>query len=233
MLEAGLWSAAAAASLVLGAAIALTARPARSRVGQAMAFGAGALLAALAYELLPGSSADELWIWIWFGAGALVFYAGDLALERRTGTGAGEAMAGQTIALGALLDGVPESIVLGMSLAVGGEVSVGFLVAVFVSNLPESLAATAELRAGRSTRSIYGLWTSIAVVSGVAGALGYLLADTVGSIDGRYVQAFAGGAVLTMLADSMVPEAYAYGRKPVALLTALGFAIAAVLSTLD
>ena len=229
MLAAGLWALFAASSLVVGAFVAQHFALPKQVVGQTMGFGAGALIAALAYELIPNDNVSDIQVWLSFGAGALVFYAADSWLDRRTSGGA----PGQTIALGALLDGVPESIVLGMSLAVGGSVSVGFLVAVLVSNIPESLSSTADMLATRSAAAIYRLWISIAIVSGVAGALGYVIAEAVSASDGRYVQAFAAGAVLTMLADSMMPEAFAEGGKRVALLTALGFAVAAVLTTLD
>jgi ZIP family zinc transporter len=230
MVEAGLWALVAASSLVVGAFIAQSFNVPKPIVGSAMGFGAGALIGALAYELIPTENVSDGWVWTCFGVGALVFYAADAQLERRSNGGAS---AGLSIALGALLDGVPESMVLGMSVALGGSVSAGFLVAVFVSNVPESLSATAEMRDSHQRAWIYRLWIGIAVVSGFAGAFGWLLADVLPGADGRYVQAFAAGAVLTMLADSMMPEAFEEGGRPVALLTALGFAVAAVLTLLD
>jgi ZIP family zinc transporter len=230
MLEAGLWAAFAATSLLIGAYVAERFSVSPRLVGQTMGFGAGALIAALAYELIPNSHLSDWQIWLSFGVGAVLFYVVDSVLERRAGTAGG---AGVGIALGALLDGVPESIVLGVGLAVGGSVSIGFLAAVFVSNIPESLSSTAQLAATRSPVRIYRLWASLAVVSGIAGALGYAVATNLSTLDGRYVQAFAAGAVLTMLSDSMMPEAFKEGGRPIALLTALGFAVAALLTTLD
>jgi ZIP family zinc transporter len=215
---------------VVGALLAQTFNFSRRIVGESMGFGAGALISALAYELIPSSSVSDLQIWVSFGVGALVFYILDGILEHRSAGGAGT---GPAIALGALLDGIPESIVLGISLAVGGSVSVGFLVAVFVSNVPEALSSTSDLRTRMSSGAIYRLWTSIAVLSGIMGAIGYGVANALPSADGRVVQAFAAGAVLTMLADSMMPEAFSEGGRRVALFTTLGFAIAAVLTTLD
>jgi ZIP family zinc transporter len=223
MVEAGLWALLAASSLIVGAFVAETFTVPNRIVGEAMGFGAGALVGALAYELIPNTKVSDIQIWLSFGVGALVFYGADGLLERRS--------AGR--ATGALLDGVPESIVLGMSLAVGGSVSVGFLVAVFVSNVPEGLSSTGEMRADRTSSQVYRLWITIVAVSTLAGALGYLLAEGLPGRDGSYVQAFAGGAVLTMLASSMMPQAFEDGGRRVALLTALGFAIAAVLTTLD
>jgi ZIP family zinc transporter len=230
MLQAGWWALFAASSLVVGAVLALLFDVPRRVVGATMAFGAGALIGALAYELIPAPNVSDVKVWIGFGLGALVFYGADWLLERR---GSGVTGEGESIALGALLDGVPESIVLGMSVVIHAGVSVGFLVAVFVSNIPESLSATAEMRAAWSTRRIVVMWLAVAIIAGIAGALGYLVADQLPAVDGSYVQAFAGGAVLTMLVDSMMPEAVAEGGKIVALLTALGFAVAAILTTFE
>lgn len=225
--RAGLWATIAAASLLLGAVAAIRFRIAPARVGLAMGFGAGALISALAYELIPDSRVADAGVWLAFGTGALLYYGLDSLVER------GGPAAGLPIVLGALLDGVPESLVLGLGVAVGGSVNAGFLVAVFVSNVPESLSATADLRRTRTAGWIYRLWLAIALVSGMAGALGVLVAARLPTVDGRYAQGFAAGAVLTMVADSMMPEAFARAGRPTALVTALGFAIAAVLTLLD
>jgi ZIP family zinc transporter len=230
MLQAGLWALLAASSLVLGAFLAERFAVSRRVVGNSMGFGAGALVAALSYDLIPDTRLADWQIWASFGVGAVLFYVLDSILERRAGDTSG---AGVAIALGALLDGVPESIVLGIGIAVGGSVSIGFLAAVFVSNIPESLSSTAQLRQGRTVGWIYRLWTTIVLVSAVAAGVGYLIAAHVSAVDGRYVQALAAGAVLTMLSDSMMPEAFKEGGRPIALLTALGFAVAAFLTTFD
>jgi ZIP family zinc transporter len=234
VLAAGLWSLLAASSLLLGAAIALRVSVPRRIIGEAMGFGAGALVGSLAYELIPAERVDEWGVWLWFGAGAITFYVADgLILRRTRGAVRSGGDSGVTLALGALLDGVPESLVLGMGLAVGGEISIGFLVAVFVSNVPEALSASRELRQTRSSTSVLRLWAGIAAASAVAGALGFALADALPSVDGSYVQAFAGGAVLTMLVDSMIPEASERGGRTVGLVTALGFAVAALLTLFE
>src|SRR5262245_14671694 len=134
MLEAAAWAGLGASSLLVGAYLALHYKISPVRVGEAMGFGAGALIAALAYELIPNEHVSDIWVWLSFGTGAIVFYVSDSLLELRGAASGGAGQGGETIALGALLDGVPESMVLGMSLGVGGSVSLGFLVAVFVSN---------------------------------------------------------------------------------------------------
>jgi ZIP family zinc transporter len=230
MIEAALWAVVAAASLVLGAWIAERFSVPRRVVGAAMGFGSGALIAAMAYELVPDVNVTDRGVWLCFGAGAVVFYALDGLIERRA---TGLAGPGVAIALGALLDGIPESTVLGIGIGVGGAVSIGFLIAVLVSNIPEGLSSTTALRTSLPPARVYALWAAIVVASGLAAALGYGIAVRVSAVDGRFVQAFAAGAVLTMLADSMMPEAFEEGGRPIALLTALGFAVAAVLSTYD
>jgi ZIP family zinc transporter len=184
MLQAVGWALLAASSLVIGALVGQRAKVSQRVVGEAMGFGAGALVSAVAYELIPRASVSDIDIWLSFGVGSLVFFGTDGVLERRN---AGDANPGQAIALGALLDGIPESMVIGISLAVGGSVSIGFLAAVFVSNVPEALSATNELRTNMSSRGIYLVWITIAVVSGVAAAFGYAVASALPSLDGHRV----------------------------------------------
>jgi ZIP family zinc transporter len=234
-LTAAAWGGLAAISLVIGAWLALRFRPDRRAVGLILGFGAGALLGAVAYELVPRDVAHARWGFVWLGLGAITFYLADRLFTNRhrtsAPTGAGASM---SIVIGALLDGVPESVVLGMGLAAGGQISVAFLVAVFVSNLPESLGATPGMLASGLTRArVYQVWWAIVVLSALCAALGYAVITWVPGTDGSYVQAFAAGAVLTMLADSMIPEAYEEGGKAVGLITVLGFVIAGALSLIE
>ncbi|MEV4411065.1 hypothetical protein [Catellatospora sp. NPDC049609] len=232
-LQAAMWGGIAAFSLVVGAWLAFRRSPVPAeRVGMVMGFGAGALLAAIAYELVPTGFNQDLLLFTSFGLGAFVFFWVDhLATGRRS---MGAASADRSIVVGSLLDGIPESIVLGAGVAAGGEVAVAFLVAVFVSNLPEALGATSFMRqAGHTRAQAYRVWWIIVAVSALSAALGYLAYDMVPGSDGGYVEAFAAGAVLTMLADSMIPEAYQLGGKATGLLAVLGFAVAGALSGLE
>ena len=136
------------------------------------------------------------------------------------------------ILIGTLLDGIPESFILGASLVTGGGVSVAFLSAVFISNLPEAMGATTGMiAAGWPQRRIIGIWLAVAGVSAVAATIGYALTAAM-SLDGVVAQAFAAGASMAMLTDSMVPEAFEYGGKAAGLLTVLGFTVAFALSQL-
>jgi ZIP family zinc transporter len=242
-LGAVVWGAIAASSLLVGALLALRARPSDRIVGLVLAFGAGTLISAVAYELVPEEAIDAIGVGAALAIGAVVYYLGDAYVsgmggEKRKDLDADEASpsssgSGGAIVLGTILDGIPESLVLGIGLAVGGAISVAFLAAVFISNLPEAIAATVSLKAaGTAQGAIYRMWIGIAAISALAAGVGYLIASALGS-NGQLVQAFAAGALLTMIIDTMAPEAVEQGGKAAGLATILGFAVAAVISGLE
>jgi len=235
--EAALWGALAASSLLLGALIAFRVRMRHRTLALVMGFGSGVLISAVAYELVEEAvavSANGLVVGAGFAAGAIVFFVGDEAIERHAGSGSGGG--GLAIVLGAVLDGIPESAVIGISLIGGGSVSVAVLVAVFLSNVPEAISATSQLvEGGWSKAKVTAMWSVVVLASALASLLGFaLLQDAPGEWIAA-IQAFAAGSILTMLADEMIPEAYREARssahrKAVGLATALGFAVAAALS---
>jgi zinc transporter, ZIP family len=242
VLEAGAWGLVAASSLLVGAAIGLRGPIPSRAIGLVLGFGAGTLISALAFELTEEAfeigGADSVAIGL--SLGALAYFTGDLLVERR---GGGKRMSstarptdggGSALQLGAILDGIPESMVLGIGLIGGGSVSVAFLLAVFISNLPEGLSSASGMRdAGVPTRKVLRGWLLVVIASAVAAMIGYgALSDASGNAVGL-VQAFAGGAVLTMLVDTMIPEAFDKGGRAVGLVTVLGFALAYLLSTLE
>jgi ZIP family zinc transporter len=241
MLEAGLWGFGAALALVAGALIGLTGLVPRRYVALVMAFGAGALISALAYDLTEDAFAHggTLPVAAGLAAGALVYFAGDQLLHQEGAARLGARVQqvgtnGPAIVLGALLDGIPESVVLGTTLLAGAGISLPFLAAVFVSNVPEGLSAADDLlKEGRRPAGIIGLWVAVAAVSGLAAALGYELLGKMGSGGVPLIQAFAAGAILTMLTDTMIPEAFADGGDWAGLATVLGFATAFLLSTVS
>jgi ZIP family zinc transporter len=241
---AGFWGALAASSLVIGAVLALRARLSNPVVGSVMGFGAGALISSIAYELVPESLISDTpsGILIAFGAGALIFFALDWLIDNRggrhrkeiAGTPPAAEGSGMAIFLGTLLDGIPESLTMGLSMALGGSISIAFLAAVFVSSIPEGFAGTNNMLAGGdSKRKVLGLWIGLVIVSAAAAAFGYAAVQMMPGASGRLVQGLAAGAMLTMLADAMMPEAFEHGGKLVGLLTTLGFLAAAVLSALE
>ncbi len=243
MVEAGLWGLFAASSLLLGAAAGYFLRIPPHLIALIMAFGAGALISAVAFELteeaygIGGGDAVALGL----GAGAVTFFAGDWWIDRmggamrmRSGMERAEDNA-KAIALGAALDAVPESAAIGLSILYGGTVEAALVGAVFLSNVPEALSSTAGSRkAGQTLQAVIVRWTGIVLVSGLAAALGFTFLDGASDNVVAWTQAFAGGAVLCMLADTMMPQAFEdYDRRPaVGLVVVLGFAVAFLLSTL-
>ena len=186
MLVAGLWGFVGGVALVVGAVLGLARQFSPRTIGLVMAFGAGVLISALAFELTKEAydSAGAREVVIGLAAGALTFYVGDRLLDRiggkqrkrSGGTQSGPGDDAKGLVLGALLDGIPESAAIGITLVGGGPVGVAVVVAVFLSNIPEAMSAATGLRkAGHSPRWILTLWTGIAVASGLVAALAYAL----------------------------------------------------------
>ena len=236
MVEAFMWGLVAASSLVLGGLIVTVHRPNNLVLGLVMGFGAGVLLSAVSFELVEeaanishGGGGTALG----FFTGAIVFLGGDQIIskmgyrDRKNIARTAQAASATAIVLGIVLDGIPESTVVGLTLLQSGEVGVAMLVAVFVSNVPESVAATTGLRAGgRSWQWLFTLWGGIAIVSGLAAGMGYALLDGAAPNVIAFVLSFAGGAILAMLSTTMMPEAYENAKREVGLATTIGFAVA-------
>jgi zinc transporter, ZIP family len=236
MLSALAWGALGAGSLVLGAGLAVLRDWPDRLVGLVLAFGAGALISAVAFELaeegvqLGGAVA----VGIGFAAGALAFFVLDGLLDRPRGGPGGDSDPAKALALGAFLDGVPEQLVLGLGLAAGGGISVSLIMAIFISNLPEAIGSASKMRAhGRSDATILRLWVVVAVVCTIATVVGYAIGDSItGELEGS-VNGFAAGALLVMLSDSMIPEARRNAGRVSGLAVAVGFALATALSQLS
>jgi ZIP family zinc transporter len=239
VLEAFLWAALAASALVVGALAGLTMKRIPSNwIGLALAFGAGALFSSIAFELTVEAfeSGGFPILAAGLAAGALTYFGGNRWLKhrgrprRRHQSEPQVESQGLSIVLGAVLDGIPESIVLGAMLLTGGAVSPAFFAAVLLSNVPEGFSASADLRReGREPGWILGLWLIVVVASGASAAIAWLLLDETG-LAIPFVQAFAAGGLLTMLVDTMIPEAYEDSGDRAGLVTVLGFALAFLLS---
>jgi zinc transporter, ZIP family len=237
------WGILASSSLVIGALIAVRFRISPAVIGLIMAFGSGVLISAVAFDLVEEAVGKSLGKGSGIAgifAGCLVFFGGDVLIARYGGsqrkdtTGAQVSGSPLAIVLGTVLDGIPESIVIGLTIYQGGAVGAAYLAAVFISNLPESLASTSGLVASGWKKSrILWMWILIAVISGLASLAGYGLFQNSSPEVVAFVLTFAAGAILTMLADTMMPEAYEYGGNLAGVLTTLGFAVAFVIHLLD
>lgn len=239
MIEAFLWGVIAASSLLVGSILALRLMIPHLTLGLVTAFGVGVLMSAISFELI--AEADkvpglERIIALGLLAGSIVFFAVTFLLGRLTNRRQqrqNQATSPVAIFVGTALDGVPESIVLGINLIGGGTISAGMLVAVFISNLPEAIAATSDLRQAKWKRSsIFWLWLSVVLVSGLASLIGYSTFDNLPPAATTFTLSFAAGALITMLADAMMPEAYRDSKNLAGLMTALGFCVAFLINQL-
>ncbi|WP_433315055.1 ZIP family metal transporter [Micromonospora sp. CA-269861] len=243
-LQAGGWGLLAGSALLVGAAVGWFAQVPQRIIASIMAFGAGVLLSAVSFELIAEAHAQGGLLPTALGAavGAVVYTLANLALARhgarhrkRSGdqqpSESEKPGSGSALAVGALLDGVPESVVIGASLLGGGTVSLVTVAAVFLSNVPEGLSSAAGMRqAGRTRRYVFLLWTGIALISGVAALVGNTLLGGSPPEVLAAITALAAGAILAMITDTMVPEAFENAHLLVGLITVAGFLTAFALS---
>lgn len=239
-LQAGGWGLLAGGALVLGALVAWFVALPRSVVASVMAFGAGVLISALSFDLVAEaeSTGGLVPTLAGFLGGACAYVAANLGLSRRGArhrkrsedqqpSESEQSGSGAAIAVGALLDGIPESIVLGLTLLTGQGIGLPVLAAILISNVPEGLSSAAGMkRSGRSAAYVFGVWSGIAVASGIAGLVGVLLLQGASPTLVAIITAVAAGAILAMVADTMIPEAFERTHLYAGLIATVGFAFA-------
>lgn len=243
-LDAALWGGGAGSALVMGAAVAWFVKVPLRLVAAIMAFGSGVLISALSFELMDEAYRESGFVvaslGFLMGAGVYTFANRLLSVwgaKHRKRSGQQQPReseqdgSGLALAVGALLDGIPESIAIGLSLMRGETVNMVTVVAIFLSNIPEGLSSAAGMkRAGRSARYVFGVWTAIALASGLASWAGYALFNRVSPAVASATTTVAAGAILTMLVDTMIPEAFAEAHDYAGLITVAGFLASFALS---
>ena len=240
MIEAFLWGALGASALLVGALIAYTVTPSPTVMAITMALGTGLLIGSVSFELVDDAltNADVASVGLFTLIGALVFTAGNWWIQRRGGAhrkdSAGAQAEGSPLAivLGSVLDGIPESFVLGLTVLEGG-ISVALLTGVLLSNFPEGLSSSAGLRiAGWARRRVLTMWLIVVAVSAVSAAAGYALLDPEGGRAAALIEAFAAGALLAMVTDTLLPEAFEVEGIYTGTLVTIGFAVSLILSAI-
>ncbi|WP_018617336.1 ZIP family metal transporter [Segetibacter koreensis] len=245
-LQAGLWGLLSGSALIIGAGVGYFSKIPQRLIAGIMAFGSGVLISALSFDLMDeaykGGGFDSTSIG--FIGGALIYTIANIIISKRGGkhrkrsggqqpSESEQEGSGTAIAVGALLDGIPESIVIGVSMIKGGTVSMVAVIAIFLSNVPEGLSSAAGMKkAKRSVKYVFLLWTAIAVISGISSLCGYVIFDGFSKDVIAATTAIAAGAILAMLADTMIPEAFETAHNFAGLITVIGFLCAFILTKL-
>ena len=216
----------AQSSLLLAGLLVCWVRVPTRLVGILAGFGAGAMISAISFDLVPEAQAhiEEWQTVLWMLLGVAIFLLGDWVVDKRFGTAGVAGALG--IVVGSVVDGVPESGIFGIQIGTGVEISVGFFLAVFVSNIPQAIAPSADLAAsGWGVKKLGTLWLGVVLACGVAAALGFLWTDATSAANGDRLAAIAAGGLLAMLTNSLMPFAFERGKNMAGLATVVGFCL--------
>lgn len=242
--EALLWGAIAGSANLLGAVIILSISLPQRLIAYIMALGTGALIGAVAYELLGEAMAISglMQIALGFLGGAALFTFFDLIVSsrgarhrKRSGHSdnapiVSSSSSGIAIFIGTIMDALPETAMIGLGLAASGNISIALIAAIFISNLPEGISSTSGLRKGGfSTRQVLFMWGFVLIASALSSLAGYALHDQISLDTQAMLASFAAGAIIAMISSTMLPEAYEKAGPIIGFITACGIFISLLL----
>jgi len=239
----------AGSALLIGALVGIYFKWSKRVITSIMAFGAGVLICALSFDLMEEAyqrgGFDS--VSVGFLMGALLFVIGDFLVDRQGGhfrksihskkylikKPEHAESSGMAIFIGALLDGIPESAAIGISLLAGKSLGFLMLMAVFLSNFPEGISGAVGMQEAKISKNfILLLWAGVAVICALSAFLGYTLLGQASYDLTAAILSLAAGAILAMITDTMIPEAFDEGGRLVALITVIGFLAAFIISRL-
>ena len=248
MWESLIWGFVASIPLIIGSVVALFVSLPKSIIAAIMAFGSGVLVAALSFSLMEEAfnlSQSIPSVAIGFILGGISYSAANRILDKKSkddssvrarkrshgeNSGGGKSTSGLSLLVGSIMDNIPENMALGISLVTGGAVNVVLIAAIFISNFPEGLASTHGMKAnGRSKKYILFLWSIAVVIGTISTAIGFAVLSKTSPAIISVAISFAAGAILVMLAESMIPEAFEEGGSKIGLAAMAGFVIAFIL----
>lgn len=250
MFNALLFGSIAGSSIFLGALIGLFVPVKKMGIAAIMAFGSGVLISALSIDLMEEahSMGGILWVSLGFILGGLFFVAGDYLVDNSGGhyrksthgkhhttnkKSNVQNISGTAMLLGALLDGIPESAAIGMNSLNGASMGLLLVVAVFLSNIPEGISGSLGMKqAGKSRSYILWIWFAVVIASGLASLIGFQFLGYLPEHYKAFAMAFAAGAILAMITDTMIPEAFENGGRFIAMMAITGFLVAFIISRL-
>src|SRR5919206_751611 len=242
-----LWGFVASIPLIAGAVLASFINLKKPIIASIMAFGAGVLVAALTFSLIEEAYNlvnDLTPVVLGFALGGLSYSVANHILNKRSGTknrkrshgenaGGGKGASGIALMIGSLMDNIPENMALGISIVAGGTVNIVLIAAIFISNFPEGLASSQGMKSnGKSIKKILLLWAIVVAVGTISSAIGYSILANVNKDVVSIALSYASGAILVMLAESMIPESFEEGGSKIGLATMAGFAVAFALGRL-
>lgn len=237
------WGTLAGCALLIGSFIGYRFNLKQRTVAGIMAFGSGVLISALSFELIDeafkSSGIFEVILGLFLGAGVFTlanFILGRMGARNRKRSSVPQNEGPDNslgIALGALIDGIPESIVIGVGLIEGSTLSMITIIAIFISNIPEGLSSTVGMKKrGRSLSYIIGIWGGMTILSGIFAAMGNIVFQSSSPEIIAIIMCFAAGGILAMIIDTMIPEAFADTLNFTGLIATLGFMAAFILEKL-